>query len=148
MIKPKSDELTRRVTCMRVRREVYNIFFRNLRRRDLLEEFGIDGRVILKWISENYRPDIPDKDETQTQTRRLRRGSSEEGSREGPMKKTPEGQMKTQVEGPVKKTSEGQMTKTLVEGPVKEIPEGQVMKTPVESRVKKTDPSSVREDAP
>jgi hypothetical protein len=31
-------------------RKVYTIFARNRRGRDILEDPGVDGRIILKWI--------------------------------------------------------------------------------------------------
>jgi hypothetical protein len=38
------------VACMGEKRGVYKVLVGNLRDRDYLEEQGVDGRIILKWI--------------------------------------------------------------------------------------------------
>jgi len=38
------------VTCMDERRGVYRVLVGNLKERDHLEDSGVDGRIILRWI--------------------------------------------------------------------------------------------------
>ena len=42
------------VACMEDRRGAYMVLVQDLRERSHLEDLGIDGRIILKWIFKNW----------------------------------------------------------------------------------------------
>jgi hypothetical protein len=45
---------------MRQMRNAYSILVRKLKRRDHLEDIGVDGRIILEWVLEKYGVKIVD----------------------------------------------------------------------------------------
>jgi hypothetical protein len=54
VIKSRSMRLAGHVACIRERRGIYiGVWWGNLRERDHLEDLGIDGRIILRWIFRN-----------------------------------------------------------------------------------------------
>jgi hypothetical protein len=50
VIKPRKIIWTEHVACMGERRGLYTVLVRDQRERDHLEDPGVDGRIILRWI--------------------------------------------------------------------------------------------------